>query len=108
MSTPPPPSPLDLLQEYYAADQWQLLCCCVLMSRCSSWDTKHRCISGFFAAYPTPSAFLEKVVKGEEVSACKEITPNPSPSPSPNPNPNPSPSPNPNPRWSRSPTAGCR
>ena len=43
------------------------------MSRCSSWDTKHRCISGFFAAYPTPSTFLEKVVKGEEVSACKEI-----------------------------------
>jgi methyl-CpG-binding domain protein 4 len=93
LSTPPPPSPLDLLQEYYAADQWQLLCCCVLMSRCSSltltltqtltltlalaltltltstptrsrcssWDTKHRCISGFFQAYPTPSAFLEKV-----------------------------------------------
>ena len=60
LSTPPPPSPLDLLQEYYAADQWQLLCCCVLMSRCSSWSTKHRCISGFFAAYPTPSAFLEQ------------------------------------------------
>ena len=74
LSTPPPPSPLDLLQEYYAADQWQLLCCCVLMSRCSSWDTKHRCISGFFAAYPTPSAFLEKA------GPC----PSPSPSPSPN------------------------
>ena len=76
LSTPPPPSPLDLLQEYYAADQWQLLCCCVLMSRCSSWDTKHRCISGFFAAYPTPSAFLEKA------GSC----PSPSLSPSPNPN----------------------
>ena len=74
LSTPPPPSPLDLLQEYYAADQWQLLCCCVLMSRCSSWDTKHRCISGFFAAYPTPSAFLEKA------GPC----PSPSLSPSPN------------------------
>ena len=89
LSTPPPPSPLDLLQEYYAADQWQLLCCCVLMSRCSSWDTKHRCISGFFAAYPTPSAFLEKA------GPC----PSPSLSPSPNfcscPCPSPSPSPSP-------------
>lgn len=43
MSTPPPPSPHDLLQEYYAHDVWQLLCVCVLMSRVSSWDTKHRC-----------------------------------------------------------------
>jgi methyl-CpG-binding domain protein 4 len=28
------------------------------MSRVSSLDTKHKCISAFFALYPTPSAFL--------------------------------------------------
>jgi hypothetical protein len=28
------------------------------MSRVSSWNTKHTCISAFFEAYPTPSAFL--------------------------------------------------
>ena len=66
LSTPPPPSPHDLLQEYYAADAWQLLCCCILMSRCSSWQTKHRCISGFFEAYPTPSAFWQSVVLSAE------------------------------------------
>ena len=27
------------------------------MSRVSSWNTKHRCISGFFEHYPTPSSF---------------------------------------------------
>lgn len=48
LSQPPPPSPEPLLQEYYAADMWQLLCTCVLMSRVSSWKTKHRCISDFF------------------------------------------------------------
>ena len=69
LSKPPPPSPLDLLQEYYAHDMWSLLVCCVLMSRVSSWATKHRCISDFFAAYPTPSAFLEGVVqKGDHSS----------------------------------------
>ena len=30
------------------------------MSRVSSWDTKHRCISAFFSRYPTPTAFLEE------------------------------------------------
>ena len=124
LSKPPPPSPHDLLQEYYvrpsrartaglawpplpsfpsepflpppfacgflthpcqmrsrrfgnpppqAADMWQLLCCCVLMSRVSSWSTKHRCISGFFQAYHSPSAFLEQVVKQGKHSALKEI-----------------------------------
>lgn len=51
MSTPPPPSPLDLLQEYYAHDAWQLLVCCVLMSRVSSWDVKHKVIAAFFEKY---------------------------------------------------------
>ena len=33
IGTPPPPSDLQLLQEYYAHDAWQLLVACVLMSR---------------------------------------------------------------------------
>ena len=37
LSKPPPPSPEPLLQEFYAADMWQLLCCCVLMSRIPLW-----------------------------------------------------------------------
>lgn len=73
LSQPPPPSPLDLLQEYYAADMWQLLCACVLMSRCSSWATKHRCISAFFEFAPTPSVFLDRVVRGSEAGALKEV-----------------------------------
>jgi len=59
IATPPPPSSLDLLQEYYAHDMWQLLVCCTLMSRVSSWKTKHNTISAFFAAYPTPSSVLD-------------------------------------------------
>ena len=35
VGTPPPPSDLQLLQEYYAHDAWQLLVACVLMSRVS-------------------------------------------------------------------------
>ena len=58
MSSPPPPSPHGLLQEFYAFDTWQLLIACVLMSRVSSWDTKHRCISAFFERFPTPSDAL--------------------------------------------------
>ena len=58
IGTPPPPSDLQLLQEYYAHDAWQLLVACVLMSRVSSWATKHDAISAFFAAYPTPTAAL--------------------------------------------------
>mmetsp|Transcript_2962 Transcript_2962/g.9254 ORF Transcript_2962/g.9254 Transcript_2962/m.9254 type:complete len:224 (-) Transcript_2962:240-911(-) len=60
LSSPPPVSPLDFLQEYYCADVWRLLVSCILMSRVSSWDTKHRCISNFFAAYPTPSDFASE------------------------------------------------
>ena len=37
LSKPPPPSPEPLLQEFYAADMSQLLCCCVLMSRTPLW-----------------------------------------------------------------------
>ena len=73
LSKPPPPSPLDLLQEYYAADVWQLLCCCVLMSRVSSWSTKHRCISDFFEAFPTPSAFLSTVVEANETAGLRVL-----------------------------------
>ena len=49
---------MQLLQEYYAHDAWQLLVACVLMSRVSSWATKHDAISAFFARYPTPTAAL--------------------------------------------------
>lgn len=73
LATPPPPSPHDLLQEYYAHDAWQLLCVCVLMSRVSSWDTKHRCISAFFGAYPTPSAFAQLVVERSETAALRAL-----------------------------------
>lgn len=58
VGSPPPTSELVLLQEYFAHDGWQLLIACVLMSRVSSWETKYRCISEFFKAYPTPSAAL--------------------------------------------------
>lgn len=58
IGSPPPPSDLQLLQEYYAHDAWQLLVACVLMSRVSSWATKHDAISAFFARYPTPTAAL--------------------------------------------------
>merc|ERR1719155_435544 len=30
------------------------------MSRVSSWNTKHTCISNFFAKYPTPTAFADE------------------------------------------------
>ena len=58
LSSPPPVSPLDMLQEYYAADTWRLLVSCILMSRVSSWATKHTCISNFFSLYATPSDFF--------------------------------------------------
>ena len=58
VGTPPPPSDLQLLQEYYAHDTWQLLVACVLMSRVSSWEVKHNTISAFFAKYPTPTAAI--------------------------------------------------
>ena len=58
LSAPPPTSPAPLLQEWYCADVWRLLCCCCLMSRVSSGATKHRCLAAFFALYPQPSAFL--------------------------------------------------
>jgi hypothetical protein len=38
VGSPPPPSDLQLLQEYYAHDAWQLLVACVLMGRVSSWQ----------------------------------------------------------------------
>ena len=43
------------------------------MSRCSSWQTKHRCISGFFEAYPTPSAFWQSVVLSAEADGLGEL-----------------------------------
>jgi len=73
LSTPPPLSPHDLLQEYYAHDPWQLLCVCVLMSRVSSWDTKHRCISGFFEEYTTPSLFASSVVNTGETAELRAL-----------------------------------
>jgi methyl-CpG-binding domain protein 4 len=59
LSNPPPPSPDSLLQEFYAHDTWSLLVCCILMSRVSSWETKHGCISSFFKEYPTPSSLSD-------------------------------------------------
>ena len=58
-ATPAPTSPDPLLQEYYAKEPWKLLVACALMTRVSSHDTKARCIEGFFALCPTPSAFLD-------------------------------------------------
>lgn len=52
LSCPPPLSPYGLLQEVYAPDTWKLLVACVLMSRVSSAETKHRCLSAFFDSYP--------------------------------------------------------
>jgi len=59
MSTPPPASALDLMQEYYAHCPWRLLVSCVLMSRVSSHATKSRCVAAFFERYPTPSIALD-------------------------------------------------
>ncbi len=73
LSKPPPPSPLDLIQEYYAHDMWQLLCVCALIPRCGSWNTKHRCCSAFFGAYPSPSAFLEAVVVNDETAELRAL-----------------------------------
>ena len=42
VGTPPPPSDLQLLQEYYAHDAWQLLVACVLMSRVRSSRVQFR------------------------------------------------------------------
>ena len=48
-------------------------CTCVLMSRVSSWKTKHRCISDFFTRYETPSAFLKHVVEGGETGELRGL-----------------------------------
>jgi methyl-CpG-binding domain protein 4 len=50
---------LQLLQEYYAHDAWQLLIACALMSRVASGPLKHECISNFFEKFPTPTAALK-------------------------------------------------
>jgi methyl-CpG-binding domain protein 4 len=59
LTTTPPPSPLDLLQEYYCADGWRLIACCLLMSRVSSAKVKTVAIAAFFSACPTPSALID-------------------------------------------------
>jgi len=73
LSTPPPVSPIDFLQEYYAADSWRLLVSCILMSRVSSWKTKHECISAFFEKYPTPTAFAEESDSANVLAAIKSL-----------------------------------
>ena len=73
LSTPPPVSPIDFLQEYYAADSWRLLVSCILMSRVSSWKTKHECISAFFEKYPTPTAFAEESDSAKVLTAIKSL-----------------------------------
>ena len=68
VATPAPPSPIGLLQEHYAAEPWKLLVACALMSRVSSWETKSRCIDGFFSNWPTPSALMgAKAAEVEQV-----------------------------------------
>ena len=59
LTTPPPPSPLDLLQEYYCSDGWRLIACCLLMSRVSSAKVKTVAIAAFFSTCPTPSALID-------------------------------------------------
>lgn len=59
LGNPPKPSALQLLQEYYAHDAWQLLIACALMSRVASGPLKHECISNFFEKFPTPTAALK-------------------------------------------------
>ncbi|CEF98910.1 DNA glycosylase [Ostreococcus tauri] len=58
LGKPPPPSELQLLQEYYAHDAWMLLIACALMSRVASGPLKHEVISNFFEKFPTPTAAL--------------------------------------------------
>lgn len=55
---PPPPSPLDLMQERYAYDAWRLLAACTLMARISSERVKTETIAVFFALVPSPSMML--------------------------------------------------
>ncbi len=69
LTAPPPPSRLELLQEFYAHDTWQLLACCALMSRVSSWAVKHTTIAAFFARWPTPSALLASETSPDDVQA---------------------------------------
>merc|ERR1712216_1105914 len=51
-------TPLDLMQERYAADAWRLLAACALMARINSERVKEQTVSAFFKLCPTPSAFL--------------------------------------------------
>lgn len=55
---PPPPSPLDLMQERYAVDMWRMLAACTLMTRISSERIKEQTVSAFFELCPTPSLLL--------------------------------------------------
>ncbi|KAK3277230.1 hypothetical protein CYMTET_14746 [Cymbomonas tetramitiformis] len=59
LSTPPRATEMELMQEFYAHDTWQLLICCALMSRVSSHNVKHNTISAFFHRFPTPSDALD-------------------------------------------------
>jgi len=59
LPTPPPPSPLDIMQERYAYDAWRLLAACTLMARISSEKVKEETIAAFFRHCPSPSRLLE-------------------------------------------------
>ena len=69
-NTAPPPLTGELLQEHYAMDSYRLLVVCVLMSRVSSWDVKHKAVSSFFERFPTPS---DVVAEGVTASAYLEV-----------------------------------
>jgi len=58
LPTPPPPSPLDLMQERYASDIWRLLVSCTLMARISSERNKEETIATFFERFASPSFVL--------------------------------------------------
>lgn len=72
LPSPPPPSPMDIMQERYAYDVWRLLVACTLMTRISSEKVKEETIAKFFAASPTPSALLTSLAQPEG-EGCKQL-----------------------------------
>eukprot|EP00931_Biecheleriopsis_adriatica_P017090 TRINITY_DN12374_c1_g1_i1.p1 TRINITY_DN12374_c1_g1~~TRINITY_DN12374_c1_g1_i1.p1 ORF type:complete len:322 (-),score=74.53 TRINITY_DN12374_c1_g1_i1:73-1038(-) len=71
LPSPPPASPLDIMQERYAYDAWRLLAACALMTRISSERVKEETIAQFFLASPTPSAFLASLAAPESEALVK-------------------------------------
>lgn len=72
LSTPPPPSPMNLMQETYAYDPWRLLVACVLMARISSERVKTETIAAFFGCVASPSSLLGIEGAGAQASGLRE------------------------------------